>query len=59
MSPWEKTLNASEENTPVPDSSKLPGHWLANGERNHASLTSALWSLRDLMMRDLMKLAKN
>ncbi|XP_044737785.1 protein polybromo-1 isoform X3 [Chrysoperla carnea] len=84
MSPWEKTLNATELNTTSPvvtipavthvnntglggtntcdvttTKVQLLSHWLANGERNHSSLTSALWSLRDLMMKDIMSVYKN
>ncbi|KAH3817104.1 hypothetical protein DPMN_118633 [Dreissena polymorpha] len=28
---WEKTFTATPENTPCPDESRLPGHWLAQG----------------------------
>ena len=45
---WEKQLTA----VMVSESSRVPAHWLANGPGKHASVTEALWSLRDQMMRD-------
>ena len=58
VSNWEKQLTANQENTPVPASSKLPIHWLANGAGHHDSTTSALWALRDVMMRDALTTAR-
>ncbi|CAL8069132.1 unnamed protein product [Orchesella dallaii] len=58
MTDWEKTLKATKETTKVPDESKLPRHWLANGAGPHGSVTNALWALRDFMMRDALNLHK-
>lgn len=58
MTDWEKTLKATRDNTKVPDESKLPKHWLANGAGPHGSVTNALWALRDFMMRDALNLYK-
>lgn len=31
---------------------RLPAHWLANGKGQHESVKSALWTLRNLMLKD-------
>lgn len=61
ISPWEKTLNATCENTPAPDSEKLSSSmaWLSNGAGNHGSILNALWALRDYMVKDSLNLYKN
>ena len=35
---------------------RLPVQWLGNGKGQHADLKSALWSLRDLMLRDALNI---
>ncbi|KAK3930738.1 Protein polybromo-1 [Frankliniella fusca] len=55
---WEKQLKARPENTTVPDPSRLPGHWLANGVGNHGTMVNALWTLRDFMVRDALGISK-
>nr|XP_039251471.1 protein polybromo-1-like isoform X2 [Styela clava] len=54
ISNFEKTLSVEEKDVEmsVNDMAKLPAHWLANGQGRHASIKSALWSLRDLMLKD-------
>lgn len=59
VSNWEKQLTATAESTPVPASSKLPVHWLANGAGHHDTTTTALWALRDLMMKDTLAISHN
>ena len=55
---WEKTFTATPENTPTPDESRLPAHWLANGAGNHGSVTDALWAMRDLMLKDALSIQR-
>lgn len=55
---WERTFTATPENTPVPDESRLPAHWLANGAGNHGTVTDALWALRDLMLKDALSIQR-
>ncbi|XP_066994132.2 protein polybromo-1 isoform X3 [Anabrus simplex] len=58
ISSWEKHLKATQENTPVPDPTRLPAHWLGNGVGNHGNIVNALWTLRDFMMRDALGVSK-
>ena len=55
---WERTFTATPENTSVPDESRLPTHWLANGAGSHGTVTDALWALRDLMLKDALSLQR-
>ena len=55
---WEKSLYATQENTPTNPSSKLPVHWLANGSGHHDNTVNALWALRDLMMKDTLTISR-
>lgn len=60
---WERSLYAK-----APDnlngahyehqSDKLPVHWLGNGAGHHENTASALWALRDLMMKDAMTISR-
>lgn len=60
ISPWERTLNASSENTSSSEERlAAPMSWLANGAANHGSVVKALWALRDFMMKDSLNLNKN
>lgn len=52
-------MNASAENTQIPDVSKLPAEWLGNGVGNHGNVVNALWTLRDMMMRDVLAINKS
>ena len=52
VSNWEKQLTATQENTPIPVNAKLPVQWLGNGAGHHETSTSALWALRDVMLKD-------
>lgn len=54
ISNFEKTLSVEEKDIEMSqgDVAKLPAHWLANGKGKHESIKSALWSLRDLMLKD-------
>lgn len=58
ISAWEKHLKATQENTPIPDISRLPADWLGNGVGNHGNIVNALWTLRDFMMRDALGINK-
>ncbi|CAG5124399.1 unnamed protein product [Candidula unifasciata] len=58
ISNWDKTLNATQENTPSQPESNLPTKWLAQGAGCHGSVTNALWALRDFMLKDALNLAK-
>lgn len=59
ISNWERGLRATPESTAIPDASRLPSHWLANGTGNHGSVVNALWALRDYLLRDSLRLGKN
>ncbi|BFZ08168.1 hypothetical protein BsWGS_11204 [Bradybaena similaris] len=58
ISNWDKTLNATQENTPSQSESNLPTQWLAQGAGCHGSVTNALWALRDFMLKDALNLAR-
>ena len=56
ISNWEKELNA--EMVPPPSSNLAPSHWLGNGAGAHGNALTALHSLRDLMIKDTLKLQR-
>ena len=58
ISDWEKTLTATPENTLLSNNGKLPIHWLANGVGHHDNAVSALWALRDLMLKDTLMVSR-
>ncbi|XP_068230522.1 protein polybromo-1 isoform X3 [Palaemon carinicauda] len=58
ISNWEKHLMASQESTVVNDSGRLPAQWLANGPGTHGTVVTALWALREYMMKDSLGIAK-
>ncbi|KAK6994776.1 protein polybromo-1-like isoform X1 [Biomphalaria glabrata] len=58
ISNWEKTLSATQDNTPAVPEANLPGQWLAQGAGCHGSITSALWALRDFMLKDALNIAR-
>ena len=51
-------MNATLENTQIPDITKLPSNWLGNGFGNHGNVVNALWTLRNMMMRDVLAINK-
>lgn len=51
-------LRATQENTPPVPEARLPGHWLGNGTGNYGNITTALWALRDFMLRDALNISK-
>jgi len=55
---WEKTLCAKPPDSVagVPVSDKLPVHWLADGNQENA--VSALWALRDHMLKDALTVSR-
>ena len=55
---WEKSLYAKppDNAAAVPVSDKLPVHWLADGNEENA--VSALWALRDHMLRDAITISR-
>lgn len=58
VSNWRKQLSATEENTPLNGNGKLPIHWLGNGVGPHENAASALWALRDLMLKDTLVISR-
>ncbi|XP_014213289.1 protein polybromo-1 isoform X3 [Copidosoma floridanum] len=58
ISNWDRQLIATPENTQVPDVTKLPAEWLGNGVGNHGNVVNALWTLRNMMMRDVLAINK-
>uniref|UniRef100_H2ZED9 Polybromo 1 n=1 Tax=Ciona savignyi TaxID=51511 RepID=H2ZED9_CIOSA len=54
LSNWKKTLSVKENDVVMSkeEVDKLPVHWLANGKARHETTKSALWALRDLMLKD-------
>ncbi|XP_059161313.1 protein polybromo-1-like isoform X4 [Physella acuta] len=58
ISNWDKALMATQENTPAVPESNLPGQWLAHGAGCHGSIASALWALRDFMLKDALNIAR-
>ncbi|XP_023290298.1 protein polybromo-1 isoform X3 [Orussus abietinus] len=58
ISNWDKQMNATSENTQIPEVTKLPAEWLGNGVGNHGNVVNALWTLRNMMMRDVLAINK-
>ncbi|XP_042217828.1 protein polybromo-1-like isoform X3 [Homarus americanus] len=58
LSNWERHLMATQENTVINDSGRLPAQWLANGPGSHGTVVNALWALREYMMKDSLGIAK-
>ncbi|XP_022920699.1 protein polybromo-1 isoform X3 [Onthophagus taurus] len=60
ISPWEKTLNATQENVPPPDPEKLHSvaTWLGNKANQQENVLNALWALRNQLLRDTLCLQK-
>ncbi|XP_026831166.1 protein polybromo-1 isoform X10 [Ooceraea biroi] len=58
ISNWDKQMNANPDNTQIPDVTKLPAEWLGNGVGNHGNVVNALWTLRNMMMRDVLAINK-
>ena len=58
ISNWDKQMSATSENTQIPDTTKLPADWLGNGVGNHGNVVNALWTLRNMMMRDVLAINK-
>lgn len=57
---WEKTLNATQENTPVPDPEKLTSvtAWLGSKANQQDNVLNALWTLRNQLLKDTLGLQK-
>ncbi|XP_035825265.1 protein polybromo-1 isoform X1 [Aplysia californica] len=55
---WDRTLTATQENTPGQPEANLPGDWLAHGAGCHGNVSNALWALRDFMLKDAVNLAR-
>lgn len=58
ISNWDKQMSATPENTQIPEITKLPAEWLGNGVGNHGNVVNALWTLRNMMMRDVLAINK-
>ncbi|XP_078487120.1 protein polybromo-1 isoform X1 [Ciona intestinalis] len=54
LSNWNRTLKVRERDVLLTkeEEEKLPVHWLANGKARYETTKSALWALRDLMLKD-------
>lgn len=60
ISPWEKTLKATQESVPAVDMSRLPTHWLdSRGKEQPEEIVKAIWNLRNYMMKDIVQIKKN
>lgn len=57
---WEKTLQATQENTPIPDLEKLQNvtSWLGRKADQHDNVVAALWALRNQLLKDTLNLHK-
>lgn len=60
ISNWERTLNATQENTPAPDAEKLNSvaTWLGNKVNQQDNVLNALWALRNQLLKDTLGLQK-
>ncbi|CAH1167174.1 unnamed protein product [Phyllotreta striolata] len=60
LSQWERTLHASQENAPEPDSEKLKqvAQWLGRKTDQHDNVVAALWTLRNQLLKDTLSLHK-
>ena len=60
VSNWRRQLTASQANTapPPPQALKLPLEWLGQSAAHHESTLSAIWALRDLMMKDALSVSR-
>lgn len=60
ISPWEKTLHATQENTPAPDPEKLNSvtAWLGTKANQQDNVLNALWALRNQLLKDTLGLQK-
>ncbi len=58
MGNWEKSLTATQDTTPVDRNAKLPTGWLAQGAGHHGDTVTALWALRDLMLKDSLTISR-
>ncbi|KAG4079697.1 hypothetical protein HA402_009083 [Bradysia odoriphaga] len=60
ITPWEKTLRTTQETAPAVDLSKLPINWLHKSVQSKPEeAVSALWRLRNYMMRDVVQLQRH
>ncbi|XP_070557674.1 protein polybromo-1-like isoform X3 [Ptychodera flava] len=61
VSEWDRNLNAKRQDIPLShqQKAKLPVHWLANGAGPCGDATKALWTLRDLMLQDSLRLSRS
>ncbi|CAH1119196.1 unnamed protein product [Phaedon cochleariae] len=57
---WERSLQATQENTPAPDLEKLQhvATWLGRKADQHDNVVAALWSLRNQLLKDTLGLHK-
>ena len=58
VSNWRRQITATEENTPLGASGKLPVEWLGVGAAHHKNAVSAIWAMRDLMMKDALSVSR-
>ncbi|KAL3277952.1 hypothetical protein HHI36_013292 [Cryptolaemus montrouzieri] len=61
ISSWEKSLHANQENTSAPDPDKLEvvSAWLGKRADQKEEVLTALWALRNHLMRDTLGVLKN
>lgn len=60
ITPWEKTIKASQETISKIDVNRLPTNWL--GKRvpeKQEDVISAMWNLRNYMMKDVLQIQKH
>ncbi|XP_064605183.1 protein polybromo-1-like isoform X2 [Liolophura sinensis] len=55
---FERSLTATQENTQPKSTTQLPTQWLGQGAGYHDSVVTALWALRDLMMKDTLNVQR-
>ncbi|KAK9745833.1 BAH domain [Popillia japonica] len=60
ISPWEKTLNVTQESVPTPDPEKLTSvtTWLGSKVNQQENVLNALWALRNQLLKDTLSLQK-
>lgn len=59
ITPWEKTLKARESTVmQAVDTAKLPTNWIGYGDKRPEEVTSALWKLREHMMKDVLSFSE-
>lgn len=53
---FDKTFSAKKPDSISMEASKLPSHWLGGGPGHHGDVVSALWAMREHMLRDALNI---